>query len=184
MIGHGEFQTEIMALEDILLKKKAAILKGWFNLIAQTHLDGGRSLLKNKDRFTNPIGHITSSAIDVLYEELVRGMPNPEKVWTSLEEIIKVRAVQDFTPSQAIAFVFLLKKAIRAELKDEVYKDAVIFEELSRTDSRIDELASLAFDIYMNCREKIYQVKVDEMKATVDNVSRLLERQSRTGAGI
>ena len=170
-----------MAFEDVLVRRKAAILKRWFDLIAQTHPDGGVSLVKNKDRFANPVRHITSSAIAIIYEELIQGRPNSERVAMSLDDIIKVRAVQDFSPSQAIDFVFLLKKAIRAELEDEIYQ-AGCFEELSGIESSIDELASYAFDIYMDRREKIYKVKVDEMKVTVDNVTRLLERQSRKGA--
>lgn len=173
----------MMALEDVLVSKKAAVLKRWFELIAQTHPDGGASLVKNKDRFANPVSHITSSAIAILYEELLQGKPDSERAATSLEDIIKVRAVQDFSPSQAVSFIFLLKKAIRAELGDEKYHTG-IFEELSRIEFRIDELASHAFDIYMDCREKICKVKVDEMKVKVDNVVRLLERQSGTGAGI
>jgi len=170
-----------MALEDILVKKKTAVVKRWFELIAQTHSDGGASMVKNKDRFSNPVGHITSTAIDVLYEELLQGKTDSERVFMSLEDILKIRAVQDFSPSQAVAFVFLLKKALRAELKGEINRIAD-FEELSRIDSDIDELASYAFDVYMDCREKIHKVRVNEMKVTVDNVTRLLEIQSRKGA--
>ena len=170
-----------MSLEDVLLKRKDAVLKRWLDLIAQTHPDGGASLVKNKDRFANPVGHITSSAIATLYEQLLQGKQNSEKVTMSLYEIIKVRAVQDLSPSQAIAFIFLLKRAISPELED-VRNQKSGFEELSRIESRIDELASHAFDIYMDCREMIYKAQVDEMKVTVDNVNRLLERQSRKGA--
>ena len=170
-----------MSLEHVLVKKKTAVLKRWFDLIAQTHPDGGANLLKNKDRFANPVGHITSSTIDTLYEELIQGKQNSERVTMALYDIIKIKAVQDFSPSKAIAFVFLLKNAIKAELADEIGK-ANYFDELSIIESRIDELASHAFDIYMDCREMIYKVKVDEMKLTVDNITRLLERQSGKGA--
>ena len=169
-----------MVLEEVLVKKKDTILKRWFDLIAQTHPDGGASLVKNKDRFANPVGHITSSTIATLYEEFLQGKQNSERVTIALYDILKIRAVQDFSPSKAIAFVFLLKNAIRAELEDEIYKTNY-FEELTRIESRIDELASHAFDIYMDCREMIYKVRVDEMKITVDNITRLLERQSNKG---
>ena len=170
-------------LEDLLAKKKAAILKQWFNLIAQTHPDGGANLLKDKDRFTNPVGYTISSAINVLYEELLQGNVNSEKVTTSLDDITKVRAVQDFSPHQAIAIIFLLKKAIRAELDGEI-RGKREFEKLLEFESRIDELTLRAFDIYMACRERIYEVKVDEMKAARDNVFRLLERTSLRFEGL
>jgi len=167
-----------MTLEEVLLKKKTAVLKRWFNLIAQTYPDGGASLRKNKDRFTNPVGYMISSTIADLYDALLQGELNSDKVSSSLNDIIKVRAVQDFSPSQASAFVFLLKKAVRAELEGEI-REARDFEELSKFESKIDDLGLRAFDIYIDCREKVYQVKVNEMKAAMDNAFRLLERQSR-----
>jgi hypothetical protein len=33
-------------------------------------------------------------------------------------------------------------------------------EELARFDQRVDDLLLLAFDIYLQCREKIYELKV------------------------
>lgn len=170
-------------MDEVLLRKKAAILKRWFNLIAQMYPDGGTSLLKDKDRFANPVGYTVSSSIAVLYEELLQGKLNSEKASTSLDDIIKIRAVQDFSPSQAMTFVFLLKKAIRAELEGKI-GEVGGFEELLRLESRIDEMALHAFDVYMDCREKIHKVKMDEMKAGMDNRFRLLERQSRKGAGV
>jgi hypothetical protein len=172
-----------MTLDEVLLRKKAAILKRWFNLIAQTYPDRGTSLLKNKDRFANPVGYIVSSSIAILYEELLQGKLNSEKASMSLDNVIKVRAVQDFSPSQAMTFVFLLKKAIRAELEGKI-GEVGGFEELLKLESRIDEMALHAFDIYMDCREKIHKVKVDEMKAGMDNTFRLLERQSRKVADV
>ena len=40
-------------------------------------------------------------------------------------------------------------------------------------ESRIDDLALLAFDIYMKCREKLYDIRANEAK---NQVSRLLQR--------
>ena len=102
---------------------------------------------------------------------------NSSRVATSLDDINKVRAVQTFSPRQAIAIIFLLKEAIRAELEGEI-REKRGFEELLKFESRIDELALYAFDSYMGCREKIYQVKVDEMKAEKENAFRLLDRMT------
>ena len=168
-----------MVLEEVLVKKKDTILKRWFDLIAQTHPDGGASLVKNKDRFANPVGHITSSTIATLYEEFLQGKQNSERVTIALYDILKIRAVQDFSPSKAIAFVFLLKNAIRAELEDEIHKTNY-FEELTRIESRIDELASHAFDIYMDCREKVCEIRVNQAKAEKEMAFRMMERMTRS----
>lgn len=52
---------------------------------------------------------------------------------------------------------------VREELKKEI-KENQLSEELVMFDSMIDNLALLSFDIYMKCREKIYELKVNELK--------------------
>jgi hypothetical protein len=37
-------------------------------------------------------------------------------------------------------------------------------EELSALETRIDRLALLAFDCYMKCREKIYEIRLGELR--------------------
>jgi len=90
-----------------------------------------------------------------------------------LDNIIRIKAIQDFTPSQAISFIFDLKKIVREEFKSDNsgFEDR-ISEELSKLDSRIDNLALEAFDIYMKCREKIYDLRAKEFQ---DKTFRLLQ---------
>ncbi len=150
-------------LEGLLSQKKAAILERWLHLILETYpAESSRFLKQEKDRFLNPVGYTISQEIEAIYEELLQGMDS-EKLSHFLDKIVRIRAIQDFSPSQAIAFIPLLKKGIREELKGEVRKNQ-IFEELLRFESRIDRLALLAFDIYMKCREKIYEIRVNEVK--------------------
>ncbi len=163
-----------MVLESLLSQNRAAILERWFQLILETYPAGtSRFLKKEKDRFVNPVGYTTSREIGVLYEELLRGMDS-DKLSVSLDNIIRIRSVQDFSPSQAIAFIFVLKKAIREELASEI-RENQLFEELLRFESRIDELALLALDIYMKCREKVYEIRVNEVKAERERAFKLLE---------
>jgi hypothetical protein len=67
-----------------------------------------------------------------------------------------------------------LRKAITEELGSKIEKEQII-REWWNFESKIDELASLAFDIYMNCREKIYELRVSEAKAEGERAFRLLE---------
>ncbi|NIR14663.1 MAG: hypothetical protein GWN86_12250, partial [Desulfobacterales bacterium] len=60
-----------------------------------------------------------SKALENIYKELLKGVDR-EGVSPFLDRIIRIRAVQDFSPSQAIAFVFLLKRVIREVLDKEV----------------------------------------------------------------
>ena len=168
-----------MVLEHLLPQKRAAILERWFQLVLETYPAGtSRFLKQEKDRFANPVGYTISQEIEALYDGLLQEM-NSDKLAVCLDNIIRIRAVQDFPPSQTIAFIFLLKKAIREELASEITENRV-FEELLKFEARIDKLALLAFDIYMKCREKVFEIRVNEAKAERERVLKLLERINLT----
>lgn len=164
-----------MALEHFLSENKATILERWYRLILETYPPNtSRFLKREKDRFVNPVGYTISQEIGVLYDELLTGM-DLEKLTTSLENIIKIRSVQDFPPSEGVVFIHLLKRTMREELEGKFPSDR-IFEEWAQLESKIDTLALLAFDIYMRCREKIFEIKVNEVKGERERIFKLLER--------
>jgi hypothetical protein len=164
-----------MALEHFLSENKATILERWYRLIRETYPPNtARFLKREKNRFVNPVGYTISQEIGVLYDELLTGM-DLEKLTTSLENIIKIRSVQDFSPSEGVVFIHLLKRTMREELEGKFSSDR-IFEEWAQLESKIDTLALLAFDIYMRCREKIFEIKVREVKGERERIFKLLER--------
>lgn len=159
-------------LKESLSKKRSAILKRWLDLILATYPPETANFLKKQDDpFTNPVGQTILQGIDGIFNDILNGAGS-ENAAAFLEKVIKIRAVQDFTASQAIAFVFLLKKAVREELKDEIDRDR-LHEDLSLLNDRVDELALIAFDMYMKSREKIYELKSNEIK---NMTFRLLQR--------
>ncbi|KUO69745.1 MAG: hypothetical protein APF81_17235 [Desulfosporosinus sp. BRH_c37] len=152
-----------MKLKGLLEEKKSTILSGWFNVIIETYpADNTGFLKKQKNRFANPVGHTFSQGLEGILEALIeeKGLA---VALPFLEDIIKVRAVQNFTPSKALGFIFTLKKVVREELKTEIRQDQ-IDNELMSFESRIDDLALSAFDIYMKCGEQLNQLKFDELK--------------------
>src|SRR4030042_2596299 len=98
-----------MKLKELLHKKRSAILKKWFDIIVETYPAETALFLKNKkNRFANPVGSIIFEGIENIFDEILQGI-NSERVYPFLDNIIRVRAVQDFLPSQATSFIFLLK---------------------------------------------------------------------------
>ena len=161
-----------MKIEKYLFQKKKAILKKWFQLILNTYPEEAAQFMnREKDPFDNPVGSTIGKGIEDLFEALQRKI-DPKTVSSSLDRIIRIRAIQDFSPSQAINFIFILKDVLREELKSEL-QDANILKEVFELESRIDELALIAFDIFMKCREKIYELKANEIK---NRYFRLLQR--------
>ena len=80
-----------------------------------------------------------------------------------LDNIIRVRAIQDFSPSQAVGFIFGLKRIVREELESEIQEGASS-KEWAEFESKIDGLALLCFDIYAACRQKIADIRVNEVR--------------------
>ncbi len=166
-----------MTLETFLSEKKPALIEKWFNLILATYPADTSSFLKNqKDRFTNPVGHTIYQGIEKILDELAQGV-DLDRVSPFLDNILRVRAVQDFTPSQAVAFIFSLKNVVREEIKGEKNL-TVSCDELHKLDAHIDALALASFDIFMKCREKLYDIRANELR----NITfRLVQRANALG---
>ena len=62
---------------------------------------------------------------------------------------------------------------MREETLKEV-REYGLAEQLLALESRLDEMALLAFDVYMRCREKMYEIRANEAK---NQVSALLRKK-------
>lgn len=152
-----------MRLELFLEQKKTIILKQWFDQIVQTYpADTSKFLKSQKDPFANPVGGTFKRGMEAVLDILLTGW-DQDAVNSFLDPLIRIRAVQDFTPSQAVSFIFTLKAVVRDVLKKSI-KDGLDVNEILRFESKIDELGLMAFNIYMTCREKIYQLQANEVK--------------------
>jgi hypothetical protein len=152
-------------LKNQLLEKKTAILKKWFDAVADTYPDNTASFLKKKKaQFTNPVGHNLAEGLEGLFEALLQGVIL-DKVSVFLDSIVRIRAIQEFAPSEAVSFIFQLKKIVRQELGGEVLQQPRMVEELAAFDAAIDDLALFSFDLYVKCREKIYEIKANEARS-------------------
>lgn len=156
-----------MSLKHLLSDKRSKIIKKWRDAIIASYPKDSRGFLKReKSQFANPVGNIIGQEIEALYDEVIKG-EDTDKISSCLETIIRVRAVQDFTPSEAVAFVLQLKQIIREEVGNGDSPDMHVL------DGAIDRVLLLAFDVYSKCRQQIYDIRVHEVK---NQVGRLLER--------
>ena len=153
-----------MELVDWLSKKKQDITREWIRIAMQAYPPESLSILnRNKDQFANPLPHIISKNIELLFDELLTGI-DAKRTSPILAEIVKIKAVQDFTPSQALQFVFDLKKILHDLKKEKVEGEAMPYDQIRTMELEIDNLANLAFDIYVSCREKLFEIRVNEIK--------------------
>jgi hypothetical protein len=161
-------------LLEALAAKKGAIVREWLMRTLQTYPEHtGRFLSQERDPFRNPVGSTLKDALPVLFEGVLGGKDTAQ-VTPALDSVVRIRAVQDFTPGQAVAFVFLLRPVIRDALSTE-RQEASDRDALAALESRIDALALLAFDLFMKCRERIYEIRTNEARRRIF----LLERRHR-----
>ncbi len=150
-------------LEDLLRKRKETIGRRWLELILATyHSDAQPFLTLQDDRFANPVGQTLAHATRALLDEFLED-GDPVRLCTRLEEIIKIRSVQEFTPAKAVSFVYHLKDAIR-EAADDALDDPAAWRELQAIETRVDQLALFAFDVYVTCREKVFSLRLNEIR--------------------
>lgn len=83
---------------------------------------------------------------------------------SSLKEICRLKAVQTTgNPSEALSFILDLKSIVRLVLEDKESNN-LAYGEYKEMDGRIDQLLLLAFDEYVECRERVMEIRVDEVR--------------------
>ncbi len=138
-------------------EQRAAVLDNWLAEILRTYPEQtGRFLAQVEDPFRNPAGRIIREGLAALLEQLA-GPFDARRIRSILDEVVRLRAVQDFTPSQAVGFLFALKPVLRHQIT----REDPGLEALER---RIDEMALVAFDLYMECREQLRAIRAGEAR--------------------
>ncbi len=152
-------------LEDLLQQKRSVIVDEWRRRVLETYpTDSVKFLKSEKDRFNNPVGHSVSQGLEVLASELFcLSKKDNGKILSALDDIIRIRSVQSFTPSEATGFLFLLKDVVREKLAKKIKGDP-LYRELLQFERGVDKLALLAFETYMKCREDLFEIKTRALR--------------------
>jgi len=168
-----------MNLSKIFAENKKKITDQWYDsTIANYPSESGKFLNARIDRFSNPIGYTHGDNLPIIFEEILKGETSPA-LTDALEQIIRLRAVQEFAASQAVGFLFQLKTILRENFDSIAGKNADA-KDLLDFESLIDGVALLGFDIYMQMKEKIYAIKSSEQKKTFSTmVERLNKKYER-----
>jgi hypothetical protein len=160
----------------MLEAKKEQIVRRWFEAALSLYArDASAAFSRQKDRFANPVGHSLREGTLAIFEALL-AQDDAAKIRQHLVEIIKIRAVQQFSASAALDFVFRLKDIVREEaagLRDSVE----ISTEYASFERSVDEVALTAFDVYVECREQVFEIRSNEMKRSVSWIVDKLNKQ-------
>ncbi len=149
-------------LDEKLRQCRGEVLDTWREAILSSYAPQTARLLAGAaDAFRNPIRHridrTTEAVVDALADEGAAGT-----LGAALDPMIRVQAVQDCRPSQALAFVFQLRAAVCRVLGSRLSPA-----ERARLDGRLDEVVMAAFDVYAGCRQELEQIRVREARRRV-----------------
>jgi hypothetical protein len=162
-------------LRDFLKRRRSDILTDWIDRTFATYPRESVSLLRAKtNRFSNPIGETIRSGLARLYDAFVADSHRDDPA-TLVGDMVRLRAVQDFTPARAVAFLTFLKASVRESLHSEPDKTVGV-EDLGGLEEAVDTILLCAMDVYVECREQLYRIRAGEARA---RSSKLIERANR-----
>jgi RsbT co-antagonist protein rsbRD N-terminal domain len=158
-------------LDHLLDARRGDVLDAWRKaIVAGYQPQAARLLAGGGDGFRNPLRQRIDQTTEAVLTALASASAG-EALAAALDPFVRVQAIQDRRPSEALAFVFLLKRAVR-----DVADDALDARELERFDARVDELALAAFDVYAGCRDQLQEIRVREARRRVSTLLTRLDR--------
>ncbi|MCF8086026.1 MAG: RsbRD N-terminal domain-containing protein [Desulfohalobiaceae bacterium] len=157
---------------EYLRRHRDKIVHNWLDAAMASYPEDTVSFLKRqKDRFANPVGATLSRELDNIFEELL-SESSTQQLPQSVDAVVRVRAVQDFSPSQALQVFTVLKDVLRRQL-DRPVRENGWQAQYREFEDKVDQLCMLAFDIYVKCKEQLWELKARQAQ---DRVSYLLRK--------
>lgn len=155
-------------LNQLMQEKHTELLTKWFELaIAAYPAEAHKYFNRVKNDFTNPVGSNIYNNMENLLKELY-GDRDADKLYQHLEMILKIRAVQDMKPSKALAFIPGFKSLVQTAVQEELRAGKVKQAELEDLFTDLDTLMLIAFDLYSESKELIYNLRIAQIKETND----------------
>ena len=172
-----------MTLQTLLAEHREAVINDWIDAVHGTYaIDTVGFLRSKKNQFTNPVGHKTREAIPVLVDFLLGKDCSADSLTQALDEIVRVRAVQNFPADKGMAVLFLVKNIVRKHLGKHAAEQQLA-DELFALDAQVDALVLKGFAIYTECCLKVERMRVDEFKRKHHQLIRRAERILETPEG-
>ncbi len=153
-----------MNLIEALQNKKDKVLSLWIERTLDSYISSG-FFKQSKDKFANPVGANIKEGLTQIFDNLVTSA-DPQEYVEPLDQVIRIRAVQDFSPAQAVAPILELKWVVKQVFSsDKEYRDLLASTELDSFDCDVDRAALAAFDLYVECRDRLHKARIRELKS-------------------
>jgi hypothetical protein len=155
-----------MSLINFLKEKKPGLLDQW-KALSLLPFQEGSVFFKSTNQFSNPVAWTTEKELNIIYDSIT-GLVDAKSTDKALDGIVRIRAVQDATPSESTKFLYNFKKLLKDQFKDLnnlklKNGESISLQEFIELESVIDDLIYRAFDLYMKCREQLFNIKLDQI---------------------
>lgn len=166
-----------MNFNKFLEDNKEIIREKWYSIIAGTYQDtSGKFFFRNRDQqFSNPVAWTFTKEIPIILDEIIEGRKS-EALYTALENVLRIRAVQEFSPSEALSFILSLKVLVKELLGNNI-EDRTIKSDFNDFEAKVDAVLLISFDIYNRMREKLMEVRINELKRRYDSFLQRFEKK-------
>lgn len=151
-----------MNLSEALKSREDNILALWTERTLDSYTSSG-FFKKSLDRFANPVGANIREGLAWLFRLIAAGA-DAQEFAGPLDQVIRIRAVQEFTPAQAVAPILELKWVVRQIFSADT-KCRELLPQLAPFDCDVDRAGLKAFDLYMECRERLHKARIRELKS-------------------
>jgi len=164
-----------LSLIDTLRSRRSPLLERWSRRILEVYPRDSAGFVRGEpDRFRNPMGHAIREGASRLLDGLLAGQ-SPVESRDALDLLIRIRAVQNLTPTQAVGFVFLLKQVVDEDIADRGMEPPDL-RELRDIHDQIDRLALEAFEVYSACRQQIYEIRAGALRRQTAKLQEFVDR--------
>ena len=150
----------------VLETRYQPLLDAWRDLVFSSYSAPAVQLIRGTpDPTRNPLGYRIHEGTEAVLRVLVTPDAGRDACLVALDPIMRTQAVRGQSPSEAIGFIFLLKRAGRA-----VWGGALDAATRDALDQRVDDLALVAFDAYARCRDDIQEIRVRAIRRRVATI--------------
>ena len=151
-----------MNVSEALKSREDQILSLWIERTLDSYTSSG-FFKKSQDQFANPVGANIRTGLTQLFNLLITEADLQEFA-KPLDQVIRIRAVQEFTPAQAVAPILELKWVVK-QIFSADKECRYLLSELAPFDCDVDRVALAAFDLYVECRDRLHKARIRELKS-------------------
>ena len=165
------------AFAELCAKGRDKILTAWKDAVFSTYpLNTVGFARTQEDQFCNPAGHATREALEKIYAAVAGQNVSAKALAAAVEMFIKLRAVQNFTPAEALGVLYLLKPLLREQILPACADKKGLFKELLEAESRLDTAVLLACNIYVASKVQVCEERIGEIKRQQSQITRWAQK--------